>query len=168
MNPVLKKYQLYVSNIEWHIKTNRPTGNDLEKCENQLDCYREIVADLTPTILPVDVQEQARAYTDERVFKVDTIHEVSGLNYWTDIFNAFLAGAAGREGWRRIEDSISELISDMRTRRISHAKKKQESMDSYQDQYCHGRIDECDYIIRRLTDLKQKNYPTHQINNKEK
>jgi hypothetical protein len=52
------------------------------------------------------------------------------------------------------EEAIRELVEDMVNRRKSHAKKKQESMDSYQDQYCHGRVDECDYIIRKLTLLK--------------
>jgi len=50
-------------------------------------------------------------------------------------------------------DAIEELIQNMKNRRKSHAKKKQESMDSYQDQYCHGRIDECDYVIRELANL---------------
>jgi hypothetical protein len=53
-----------------------------------------------------------------------------------------------------MKKEIEELIEDMKNRRKSHAKKKQESMDSYQDQYCHGRIDECDYVIRKLTLLK--------------
>lgn len=41
-----KKYQKYLGNIEWHIKTNKPWGSELEKCEQQLKCYKEILADL--------------------------------------------------------------------------------------------------------------------------
>lgn len=46
---ILKKYKTFVSNIEWHIKTNEPKGDDLKQCELRLDCYNEIVTDLERT-----------------------------------------------------------------------------------------------------------------------
>ena len=51
-------------------------------------------------------------------------------------------------------DRVKELeilAAEMKERRKSHAKKYQESVDSYQEQYCHGRIDECDFIIAKLS-----------------
>ena len=31
-----KKYETFVGNIEWHIKTNSPWGSELDKCNQQL------------------------------------------------------------------------------------------------------------------------------------
>lgn len=42
------KYNTYISNIQWHIKTNKPVGESLKECNDKLDCYIEIVKDLTP------------------------------------------------------------------------------------------------------------------------
>lgn len=41
-----KKYTAYVSNIEWHIKTNKPVGADLEQCNTRLKDYKEVLNDL--------------------------------------------------------------------------------------------------------------------------
>lgn len=43
---ILKKYQTYIDNIRWHIRTNQPTGEALEACNKQIQCYVEIVNDL--------------------------------------------------------------------------------------------------------------------------
>lgn len=58
-------------------------------------------------------------------------------------------------------NNIKQLIDELKNRRKSHAKKHQESEDSYQEQYCHGRIDELDFVIRRLTMLNTE--PTVQV-----
>jgi transcriptional regulator with XRE-family HTH domain len=42
----LKKYKAYVSNIEWHIKTNKPTEEEIKKLNTQIDSYNEVIADL--------------------------------------------------------------------------------------------------------------------------
>ena len=43
---VLKKYETYVSNINWHIETNEPKGHDMEICQIKKDAYEEIVSNL--------------------------------------------------------------------------------------------------------------------------
>lgn len=44
---VLKKYEIYISNIEWHIRVNKPTKEKLEKLNKQLDIYREVIHDFS-------------------------------------------------------------------------------------------------------------------------
>lgn len=40
------KYQKYVDNLEWHINTNKPTGDDLERINQRLLDFKEILIDL--------------------------------------------------------------------------------------------------------------------------
>lgn len=53
-----------------------------------------------------------------------------------------------------MKKEIEELIEDVKIRRKSNLKKRGESMDSYQYQYCSGMIDEADYILIKLAVLR--------------
>lgn len=44
---LIKKYKTFIGNIEWHIKTNNPEGQDLNACNNQLRYFYEILNDLS-------------------------------------------------------------------------------------------------------------------------
>jgi hypothetical protein len=44
---LITKYKRYVTNITWHINTNKPEGLLLENCHNQLRYYNEIINDLS-------------------------------------------------------------------------------------------------------------------------
>lgn len=46
MAEIKEKYEKFIANIEWHIKTNKPEGQELKDCIIKLNCYKEIVADL--------------------------------------------------------------------------------------------------------------------------
>lgn len=41
-----KKYQLYFTNLEWHIKTNKPTGVELSLCVSKMAVCKEMIRDL--------------------------------------------------------------------------------------------------------------------------
>lgn len=43
---MIKKYEGYISNIEWHIKANKPAIPEQEKLDMRIDCYREALNDL--------------------------------------------------------------------------------------------------------------------------
>lgn len=40
---MLKIYEIFVSNIEWHIKTNQPDGESLRRCQQRLDDFKLVV-----------------------------------------------------------------------------------------------------------------------------
>jgi hypothetical protein len=124
------------------------------------DFKKAIKSLLTP---PADVQERAKeectheALVDTGIGYYHCRQCNSGWTYkdWED-----LSGASSMQGEverlkaenERLREALEKMLEDIQKRRLSHAKKKQESMDSYQDQYCHGRIDELDYmkaLIRR-------------------
>jgi hypothetical protein len=42
----IKKYEAYISNIEWHIKTNKPPEDEIKKLNYRIDHYSEILSDL--------------------------------------------------------------------------------------------------------------------------
>jgi len=44
---LLKKYQTYVSNIEWHLRVNKPTDKEKEDCLIRLKDFQEVVNDLS-------------------------------------------------------------------------------------------------------------------------
>lgn len=43
---LIKKYSTYISNIEWHIKTNEPPESEIEKLNSQIDYYKEMLSDI--------------------------------------------------------------------------------------------------------------------------
>ena len=43
---IIKKYQSYISNIEWNIKTNNPPEDVVLREKRRVECYSEIVKDL--------------------------------------------------------------------------------------------------------------------------
>lgn len=43
---LIKKYQKFVSNIEWHIKTNKPPEEVVLREQWRIECYSEIINDL--------------------------------------------------------------------------------------------------------------------------
>jgi len=43
---VIRKYEGYISNLEWHIEVNKPPKIEVEKINSQLDYYKEMVSDL--------------------------------------------------------------------------------------------------------------------------
>lgn len=52
---IIEKYGKYIANIEWHIKVNKPSGAELDQCEEQLASMKEIHTDL------LSIQEAERA-----------------------------------------------------------------------------------------------------------
>ena len=47
MKVLVEAFEKYVSNIEWHIRVNKPDGESLRQCQIKLDCYKEIVQALS-------------------------------------------------------------------------------------------------------------------------
>lgn len=47
LEAVKKKWDIYVSNIEWHINANKPEGEVLGRLVDRLSDFREVVKDLT-------------------------------------------------------------------------------------------------------------------------
>lgn len=45
-NALVNKYQKYIDNIEWHIKTNQPPEEEINKCNSQIGYYKEFINDL--------------------------------------------------------------------------------------------------------------------------
>lgn len=45
-NPLVKRYKNFISNIEWHINTNKPTGTELLNCKEKIEIYKEVVKDI--------------------------------------------------------------------------------------------------------------------------
>lgn len=45
-NPVAERYKKFISNIEWHIYTNKPTGKELVECKEKIEIYNEVVKDI--------------------------------------------------------------------------------------------------------------------------
>lgn len=44
---ITAKYQRMIDNIQWHLKTNKPTDKiELQKCYQQINDYREMIVDL--------------------------------------------------------------------------------------------------------------------------
>lgn len=44
---VKAKYQRWIDNIEWHLKTNKPTDKmELQKCHQQINDYKEVIVDI--------------------------------------------------------------------------------------------------------------------------
>lgn len=44
---ITAKYQKMIDNIQWHLKTNKPTDKmELQKCYQQINDYREMIVDL--------------------------------------------------------------------------------------------------------------------------
>lgn len=65
MTPLFKKYQTYRDNILWHIETNKPTGAELERCEQRLADFNEVLRDLsTAPAIPAST-EQGEGREDE-------------------------------------------------------------------------------------------------------
>lgn len=50
---LLKKYEIYISNIEWHIKTNDPPDDEIKKLNSQIDHYTEVINDLRSLLQPL-------------------------------------------------------------------------------------------------------------------
>lgn len=42
-----KKYRQYMENILWHIRVNKPTGIELEICNQRVKDLQEVVNDLS-------------------------------------------------------------------------------------------------------------------------
>lgn len=56
---ILKKYEKYVSNIEWHIRVNKPHEEEIKKLNAQIDYYNEMISDLNGiAVQPSKVQEK--------------------------------------------------------------------------------------------------------------
>lgn len=46
MELMLKKYKTYISNLRWHIDTNKPDKREEQECLGKINCYSEVVKDL--------------------------------------------------------------------------------------------------------------------------
>lgn len=42
----INKYAKYIDNLQWHIDTNNPQGEELKEIEKRLNTFREILNDL--------------------------------------------------------------------------------------------------------------------------
>lgn len=42
----IKKYQTYIDNLEWHMKTNKPQDKSLDDCKKKITTLTEFVNDL--------------------------------------------------------------------------------------------------------------------------
>lgn len=43
---LIKKYTAFRDNIQWHIKTNKPVGGELNILEQRVKDYNEVIKDL--------------------------------------------------------------------------------------------------------------------------
>lgn len=84
---LIKKYETYVSNIEWHIKNNEPTAADELYHNRRIDDFKEVIADLNK--LPDEsLPGSAGMREAEKEIKTQWIEqEFKELNvYLTDIY----------------------------------------------------------------------------------
>ena len=82
---VLKKYETIVSNIEWHIKTNEPPEEELEKLNARLDIYREVIHDFSDELpsLPNSTESLSKIAD-----KDEWLNEVRGNEGLIEKFNS--------------------------------------------------------------------------------
>jgi hypothetical protein len=53
---ILKKYKAYVSNVEWHIRTNKPEAAEAERLKQRIDDWNEVIADLNAPSPSLDLE----------------------------------------------------------------------------------------------------------------
>ena len=68
---LIKKYDTYISNIEWHIKTNKPPEVEIKKLNSQIDHYSEMLNDLKSLLSEQpesDIEKAAEKYFPDEMY----------------------------------------------------------------------------------------------------
>ncbi len=70
---MIKKYETYYDNIEWHIRTNEPLKEEVEKLNRMLDDFMEIINDLKGLSVPPYKEEGDKELEQLRQWKKEAI-----------------------------------------------------------------------------------------------
>jgi len=165
---LIKKYQKYISNIEWHIRVNKPEVEELKRCNEMLKCYNEIVEDLsehpTPTVSAEEVLEmlfkQVYQYIQWETSNTDVkpdfqkCHDaMDAYNVWLGNQSRFRTPAPEGDYQSRVNDWMqvcfgSEISDDIKERNHRFFEEATELVQStgITKSECHQLVD---YVFNR-------------------